>query len=171
MSKQGLALIQNIIRKQIIEDPTLTEGIGFEHTCRIFGLHDLIEDTSHQFITVALPNDYDLGKLDSLLTKKMQKWLHNATAVIENHSASGINLHVHILKLGNYNKTKIIRDLSRKFKIDRNFIDVKWSTERLDYINRQNYINGIKLDEEKRENCKLDREWRIENNLKEKYQL
>lgn len=168
---QGLAVIQDIIRKQVAKDPTFSDGIGFARMCRDFKLYDLLAETPHQFITVALPNSYPLGKLDTQLTTKINKWLADSLAVVEYHSKSGENLHIHILRQGNYSKPKIIRDLSRKFKVDRNFIDVKRSVRDVDYKNRYNYIKGIKVDDDKSEYVEKDREWRKQSGLRELYNL
>lgn len=171
MERQGLALIQGVIRQQVKNDPTFAEGIGFNRLCRDYKLYDLIQAKPHQFITIALPIEYSINKLKNQITKKINKWLSGSKCVVERYSKSGDNLHIHILKEGIYSKPKIIRDLSRKFKIDKNFVDVRSSTKKVDYDNRVKYISGNKNDEIKMEHVEKDAVWRKENDLEDIYNL
>lgn len=136
---------------------------------RSVGCGHLLEDKPHQFITVALPNDYDIEKIKKYINHP-HAWCRGILS-IEKYSKVGENLHLHILKEGNYSKTKVVRDLARKFKIAPNFIDVRRGNEQTDYDNRLSYIKGDKVDEAKMENVQKDKEWRIENSLENYYLL
>lgn len=125
----------------------------------------------HQFITIALPNTLGIIELKKKIYQLTYKYLEGAMLTVENFSASGENLHVHILKEGVYSKTRIIRDLARKFKIDENFVDVRLGKRVSDYQNRLAYIKGEKSDELKKENCQKDQEWRTQNGLEHIYIL
>jgi len=131
------------------------------------------ETIPHQLITVALPNNYDLNALKNILESGLQyQYLDTALARVERFSDGGKhNLHVHILKKGNYQKSKIIRDLSRKFKVKPNFIDVRSSKSSVKYHNSLNYIHGEKIDEAKLADVELDMIWRQENGFAEIYSL
>ncbi len=131
------------------------------------------DDISHQLITVALPNDYDLVELKNKLENGLQyQYLDTAIARVERYSDGGKpNLHLHILKKGNYQKSKIIRDLSRHFKIDKNFVDVRSSKSRTRYNNALNYVHGAKKDDAKLADVELDIQWRLDNGFAEIYNL
>ncbi len=126
---------------------------------------------SHQLITVALPNDYDLDLLKDKIKKIKYSYLKKALLAVEYNTAVGENLHCHILKKGNYQKGKIARDLSRYFKIASNFIDVESDSDPQTYLNRLSYINGEKSDPAKMLNCLRDQKWRKDNNFEEIYYL
>lgn len=145
-----------------------SHAIRFAKEC---GLDLLKKDYPHQFITIALENTYNLGKLVNIIKGLEYQYTKEALVSIENYSSVGENLHVHILKKGIYSKTKIIRDMSRKFKVAPNFINVKKGTRESDYRNRLAYIKGDKADELKKENSDKDKEWRIENNIQQLYIL
>lgn len=128
-------------------------------------------DHRHQFITVALPNEYSLSTLNKNLRNISYSYLNNALARVENFSKSGENLHIHILKKGNYQKSKIIRDLTRTFKVAPNFVDVQSSKSPEKYFNTLAYIRGEKKDDDKMDNVKLDKQWRQDNEIPEIYYL
>lgn len=149
-----------------------TNSPGFERMCQLYRCYDLLNQRRHQFITVALPNSYSLPVLVNQIENKLKyDYLVGAFVRIENFSDTGENLHLHILKDGIYSKTKIIRDLSRKFKVEKNFINVKSSNKEIDYENRKNYIFGNKKDDEKQLNVEKDIQWRINNDINEIYNL
>lgn len=128
----------------------------------------------HQFITIALPTEKtDLRKLVRTICNIQYDYLKDSILSVENFSGElkKENLHIHILKHGIYSKTKIIRDMARKFKVAPNFINIKKGTTEQDYLNRLHYINGEKLDELKKENCLLDQEWRRQNDIEQIYYL
>lgn len=134
------------------------------------GLQGLVEDTTHQLITVALPNDYNIEKIKEYI-QNPHAWMNGALLSIERYSNSGINLHIHILKTGYKSKTLIIRDLSRRFKIETNFIDVQRGKTATDYNNRINYLKGNKMDTGKMENVLQDEEWRQKEGLNNFYKI
>lgn len=138
---------------------------------RFLGIYDeLIETKKHQFITIALPLDYSLAKLTRYIMKP-HAWLTGAYLTIERYSKIGDNLHIHILKEGYYSKTKIIRDLSRRFKLASNFIDVRVSDDQAVYNHRLDYIKGEKADENKMSYVKLDKEWRKKHQIRNYYKI
>lgn len=145
-----------------------SHAIRFAKEC---GIDLLKKDYPHQFITIALENTRHLGKLVNTIQGLEYQYIKEAIVSIENYSSVGENLHVHILKKGIYNKTKLIRDMSRKFKVAPNFINVKKGTNESDYRNRLNYIKGDKTDEDKKENSIKDQIWRKENNIQDVYKL
>ncbi len=151
---------------------TIHQGCNFARLCKIFKCENLLAQKKHQFITVALPNDFDLLQLKTLITKKLNYgYLKGGYARIEYFSAKGENLHVHVLKLGIYSKTKLIRDFAKKFGVAENFVNIKKGNEETDYQNRVNYIHGIKDSEEKMANVAQDQEWRLNNGIDEIYNL
>jgi len=160
--------MRGIFMKQYIKKNIVPTG-ALRRLFRDFGCGDLLNDKPHQFITVALPNDYPLKKILKYL-EKPHKWLVG-WITIEKYSKSGENLHLHILKEGNYSKTKLIRDLARRFKVESNFIDVRRGTEPTDWNHRLSYIKGDKMATEKMEHVQKDKEWRIENKLKDYYHI
>jgi len=145
----------------------LIQGMGLTRFCNY-------PDRKHQFITIALPTEnYALSELKKVISELSYSYLNNAKLVVENFSGElkKENLHVHILKHGIYSKTKIIRDLSKKFRVAPNFINIKKGTKEIDYMNRLDYINGEKVSELKKENCELDRVWRDQNGFSQIYNL
>lgn len=128
-------------------------------------------EKKHQFITIALPKDLGIMQLKKYIYSLDYKYLQGVLLCCEFFSEVGENLHVHILKHGVYSKTRIIRDLSRKFKIEENFVDVRLGKRESDYENRYAYITGDKESESKQANVYLDREWRKQNGLQDLYTL
>lgn len=149
------------------EAMTLIQGYNLTRFCNF-------PDRKHQFITIALPTEnYALSELKKVISELSYSYLQNALLSVENFSGElkKENLHVHILKTGIYSKTKIIRDLSKKFKVAPNFINIKKGTKETDYMNRYHYLHGEKLSELKKENCELDRIWREKNGFRHIYNL
>lgn len=139
------------------------------------------EKFSHQLITIALPQDYDMDRLRQKLvnlqynrrTGAPTKWLIGAIMSVEWYSKThpeGGNLHVHILKPGNYQKAKIVRDMASYFRVEPNFIDAKAGQYRDLYETRRKYIMGEKQ-EDKLEFSVLDKIWRSENNIMDVYEF
>ena len=160
--------MRGLLKKWYIDKGVVPTG-ALRKLFRDFECGDLLNDKPHQFITVALPNDYDIKKILNYISKP-HKWC-NGWISIEKYSKTGENLHMHILKEENYSKTKIIRDLSRRFKIASNFIDVRKGTEPTDWNNRLSYIQGTKVSEEKMEYVAKDKEWRKNANIRDYYNL
>lgn len=141
---------------------------------RTFGKELPLPTKPHQFITVALPTEKtELQKLKKTIDNIRYKYMDNAFLTVEMFSGQlkKENLHIHILKNGIYNKTKLIRDMSRKFNVAVNFVNVKKSTKLTDYENRLAYLKGEKSDELKKENCELDKKWREDNGFRQIYNL
>lgn len=146
-------------------------GTCWEKYLKDIGLYtELYGETAHQFVTIGLPNDYNLGKIKDYINKP-HKWLSGAVLSVERFRKNGEHLHIHILTTQPYNKHKVIRDLSRRFKVTRNYIDVRRSNSTADYNNRSNYIKGNKSSTEKSELVKKDVEWRQENGFENYYIL
>lgn len=135
------------------------------------GIHVPHIEKPHWFITIALPNDRNpVDMVD--ITKNLSKhaYMANYCFSIEFFSKSGENQHIHILVWGSkVNKTKTIRDFSRKYDVSANFIDIKHSKKAQDYANRLNYIKGNK-DETKMESVSQDRAKRRELDLLDFYE-
>lgn len=125
----------------------------------------------HWFITIALPNDRNpIDMVD--ITKNLERhaYMSNYCFSIEFFSKSGENQHIHILVWGSkVNKTKTIRDFSRKYDVSANFIDIKYSKKATDFNNRLNYLKGNK-DETKMESVKKDQDKRRELGLLDFYE-
>lgn len=166
----GLELQRAVARQH--HDPTCDyTGTAWIRYLKDIGLYkELYGETRHQFITVGLPNDYSIEKIRKFI-KRPYLWLEGAILSVERFRKNGVHLHIHILRKGVYNKSKIIRDLSRKFKVSSNYIDVRKSSSTADYQNRSNYIRGNKCDNEKLECVEKDIEWRKTENLENYYVL
>ncbi len=117
-----------------------------------------------------MPNDYNIEKIKEYI-QTPHSWMDGALLSVERYSNSGINLHIHILKTGYKSKTLIIRDLSRRFKIATNFIDVQRGKTATDYNNRIKYLKGNKMDTGKMENVLQDEEWRQKEGLNNFYKI
>ncbi len=175
-----MSTIEELFPNGVVSPQHYLEGIrgtplqdcNFARLCSIFKCTHLLATKKHQFITVALPNDFDLLHLKTLITKKLKYgYLKGGYARIEYFSDKGENLHVHILKLGIYSKTKLIRDFAKKFGVLENFVNIQKGSEETDYQNRVNYIHGIKDSEDKMLNVAQDQEWRLINGIDEIYNL
>lgn len=165
----GCASFEDIIRYNHKQPGP--KGSGWIHYLKTVGMYDeLVGSEKHQFITVALPNDYPISKILKYVDSPHKYFRNNSIMSIEKYSSTGVNLHVHLLKKGNYSKTKIIRDLSKKFKIESNFVDVKSSDDRTLYQTREAYVKGEKV-EPKCEYVMQDREWRKTEKIKDYYIL
>jgi hypothetical protein len=128
-------------------------------------------DKPHWFITIALPNERNPKDMVDI-TKNLERhaYMSNYCFSIEFFSKSGENQHIHILVWGSkVNKTKTIRDFSRKYDVSANFIDIKHSKKAQDFLNRYNYIKGNK-DDTKMESVEKDRARRRELDLLDYYE-
>lgn len=125
---------------------------------------------THTFITIALP-EYDYQNIEKLLKSKI-KYLKEGIFTHEFFSGedSHANPHIHVLIRKVIEKSRIIRDLSRMFKVKGNFIDIRYGDDQ-DYDNRTNYLNGTKIDETKQHNCTLDNEHREKLKIKSLYKI
>ncbi len=121
-------------------------------------------------ITIALPNDYDTSMLlEKLKGLKKYKYMEKYYFSIEYFSKNGENMHSHILVPNKIHKTKTIRDFSRWFKIEPNFVDIRSKTTELQYKNALAYVMGEKVSDDKMSYVEQDKEWRKENNLENYY--
>jgi len=164
--------LSSIVEYIYRQDPALCSAAWIDK----YGKELEIPSCKHQFITVSLPTEKtDLKQLKKKISSLNYKYLDNAMMCVENHSGElqlkKKNLHIHILKRGMYTKNKIIRDMMSKFKLARNFINVKKGSTQSDYDNRVRYIHGDKSTELKKENCELDRKWRDKNGFQHIYIL
>lgn len=103
---------------------------------------------SHQIITCRL-NMQAINYVDLALSLKNMsyKWLEDAHLILEAHSKDCTpNLHFHLLISPAANKTQIIRDLTRRFKIPKPSVDVKLSDDPELYQTRNAYVAGVKQD-------------------------
>lgn len=102
----------------------------------------------HKFVTVSLPPDknYDVAGVPAKLMEARFDYLHNAMFCLE---VTGEEMqwhpHLHILILGHPDNTRMIRDLSKLFKVQQNFIDIGFRNPKL-YAKRYDYVQGIKRD-------------------------
>jgi hypothetical protein len=88
---------------------------------------------------------------------------------IEYFSKNGENMHAHILVPNKIHKTKTIRDMSRWFKIEPNFVDIRSKTTELQYKNALAYVMGEKVGEDKMSYVEKDIIWRKEHLLENYY--
>ena len=170
LNGSGIELQRAIARK--MHDPNKDySGTAWHRYLKDIGIYkELYGERRHQFITIALPNDYKLEHIKKY-AKSPHKWAKGGLMSVEYYSSNGENLHIHMLKEDVYSKTKIIRDLARRFKVKSNFIDVRTSTSVADFNNRKNYICGRKSTTEKLEHVEKDREWRKENEIPDIFNL
>lgn len=124
----------------------------------------VILNTWHTMITIALPklsNDRDEKREVVLETVQKCREVHNYRYMSDKTILFSLefyslekklkvlkdNFHVHMLVKGKYAKfdrKRIIRDLSKKFKVEANFVDVKYHSSPELFSTRQNYIKGTK---------------------------
>lgn len=122
----------------------------------------------HSFITVRLDNDMPLEKVQDKLRNIKFKWMTVASARLEIFSTNmTTNHHCHILSTWAV-KTRIIRDLSRYFKVPGENVDVKQSDDCEVYDKRTKYINGEKK-ELKSEAIEADTKYLDEHDIQQVY--
>jgi hypothetical protein len=121
-------------------------------------------------ITIALPNDYEVSVLlEKLKGLRKYKYMEKYYFSIEYFSKNGENMHAHILVPNKIHKTKTIRDMSRWFKIEPNFVDIRSKTTELQYKNALAYVMGEKVGEDKMSYVEKDIIWRKEHLLENYY--
>ncbi len=125
---------------------------------------------THTWITIAI-QEYAYENIEKLLNTKI-KYLKNAQFAHEFFSGedSHENPHIHILVCKVIDKSRVIRDLSRLFKVKSNFIDIRYGDD-ADKENRELYMKGEKKDENKRMNVTLDNERREKLKIKSLYKI
>lgn len=139
-------------------------ALGFSDT----EIQELYPSQKHSFITVRLNNDEPLEQIQAKLQSINLKWMTVASARLEIFSSNLTrNHHIHILSTWAV-KTRIIRDLSRLFKVKPQNVDVKQSDDIQLYDKRQNYINGQKQ-ELKSEAIDADTKYLDEHNIQQIY--
>lgn len=123
----------------------------------------------HYTITILLKeHDRDINYYQELLKYKWMENPHimNLEWFSEKHpEGDGFHIHINVIPSATtFNKTKVIRDLTRKYKNDlRGTIDVKKHTSQLHLDNVVKYIQGNKAT--KSEYCKMDEVRRKSCNL------
>lgn len=170
----GTETFKDIIRQEHrkrIEEGT-DQTAGAIRLLRVYGLYsEFYEEKPHQLITIALPNDYDIEKMKKTILGLKYKYIINGKLCVENYSDNGkINLHIHILKEETYTKSKIIRDMASKFKVEPNFVDVATGRDQELYNTRLDYVLGTKTDK-KMEDVEKNKIWRKENKIKDVYYI
>lgn len=123
---------------------------------------------THTWITICI-EEYKHENIKLLLNSKL-KYLKGGEFTHEFWSGTPpvSNPHIHLLLPLVVEKSRIVRDFSRLFKLKANFIDVKYGDD-ADKINRVNYLKGQKKEETKVENCRLDNESREKLKIKSLY--
>jgi hypothetical protein len=117
----------------------------------------------HYFVTISLPPNIKFEETNLIKEIKEIKYCHHHTKGIFEYIP---HPHIHLLIKHKYiNKYNLIKSFSKKLKVEKNFIDVKFSTDAVHYTNRENYINGEKTSTEKQELVSLDNIYK-EKNLK-----
>lgn len=108
----------------------------------------------HYFITISLDPQIEFEETNLINKINSIKYcLHHTLGIFEYIP----HPHIHLLVKHKYiNKYNLIKSFSKKLNLAKNFIDVKYSNDHTHYINRQNYINGIKQDTAKLELVEQD---------------
>lgn len=130
----------------------------------------------HRFITVSINKEQQPPDVALLMEKFVSK--HKYSQDIECFTFEFTNAemeyhpHIHILLNGSKSPQKgnIIRDFSRCFKIDKNFVDIQTSNNPLLYETRRKYVQGEK-DSIKEKQVKRDMEIREKHNLLSYYSI
>ncbi len=121
----------------------------------------------HTWCTIGLPKDYSLQKMIICVEKIQAKDLYGLGDSVASYewysetSPDGGNLHIHLLAVNNTKKYKpgtIATKLAKFFGIKANFVDVINGNS--DFLNRVNYVCGIKDSKEKNIYAEKDKEWR-----------
>lgn len=175
-----------IFRQYIMDDPKYHE---YWHACGMPDDDEELKkdfydppiiNISHTFITIALPKlpserDEAREKVFEMLQKcrelpkynyynNMSIWFSLEFYSMEKQlKLLKNNFHIHILIKGKYlkfDRKRIIRDLARKFKVEQNFVDVKYHTCPELFKTRQQYIQGKKAIDSKDLAVQKDREER-----------
>ncbi len=176
---------QEWFRKEIMEalqeydetgrtDYTETGALPSRFFLWAMGIEDSIIDKyypnmRHSFITVRFDNEMHLDVIEEKLKTLKFQWLVVGHARLEIFSsdAKTMNKHAHILST-QANKTRIVRDLSRYFRVPKPNVDVKQGHDADLYSKRHDYIRGIKKDE-KSEAIDADTKYLDEHNIQQLY--
>ena len=131
---------------------------------------------SHRFITVSVSKEKQPKDVEALMERFIAK--HNYSCNIECYTLEFTNAemeyhpHIHILFNGTDKPQKgnLIRDFSRCFKVESNFVDIRSSNDPLLYEKRRKYIYGQKQNI-KEEQVKQDIKIRKEHNILSYYSI
>jgi len=151
--------------------------------CSDVRYHDSIALTMHQyeadflkdsprcwFVTIGFADSSDIKTLHNVIQTILSfDWLLRCLAVLEFHTDKGHHPHVHMYIHCNLPKSKVIEKLFatkglKKVCSAKNFIDCNTGLPR-----HKEYVQGIKQ-ESKEEYVKLDRLFRLENNIPDLYE-
>jgi len=138
--------------------------------------YKVLGERYHNFVTINLPkeigyvtgwnSDYKEKKVDpGLMLTKLKEWGYFSApdkAVMEYHTKEGEHPHFHIISYKKRKIPNIVRDVSKKFKIKSNFVDVNNVPKRYDI--HIDYVNGLKQDK-KQEFLDKDKQWRKDNGI------
>lgn len=130
------------------------------------------------FLTISHSSNLEnvLKHHDLMKSKKIMK-LSNYYYSIEQRGETladlGQGLHSHIiikvlpkyLKNGNYQKSRLVKETANTYKVEKNFIDVKFIYTDADFDRTLKYISGIKKDKSKQLKVEMDKVFRSNNNL------
>lgn len=169
-----------IMANQLIKDAIdkVTEGNATERQkyimYRKLNLKVEIEKMPHTMITIQfdeaeleMPVFNLVNELENLKWLKANDWWYS----YEYHSKEypdGGNLHAHLLVRQSQcqlNKTKILRDIKRRYKEQLKVVNYQHSTSKEHFDNRLAYIKGDKDSLDKLGFCEKDRVWRTENKI------
>lgn len=129
----------------------------------------------HRFITISLPKEMESKTVHETwiafmkkhrYTDKVHSWTYEFTSKEKEYHP-----HIHVLMMmptATPQKGTIIRDIATKFRIDKNYVDVRTHTSPEIFSKREKYIRGEKTDEKKFQ-IESDQEIRALNDLKEFY--
>lgn len=101
----------------------------------------------HMFVTISLPKKmYDYGAIPKLIGNFQNDYMSGSYFCIEFAGKDlGFHPHIHMLIPRLVDRTRLIRDLSKKFNIGKNFVDIGLRDNSL-YLQRLDYIKGNKRD-------------------------
>ncbi len=136
------------------------------------------KELRYVFMTISHSSNIDLvlKHHESMKRKKIMK-LSSYWYSIEQRGETldelGQGLHSHIilkvipkfLKNGNYQKSRLIKETANTYKVEKNFIDVKFLYTDADFSRTLKYIQGEKKDENKQLKVEMDAVFRQNNNL------
>lgn len=113
----------------------------------------------HYFVTVSLPPK-TFNEIEMIDKLKSLKYLQDDTYGVFEYEP---HPHIHLLCLHKYvNKYNIIKSFSKKLDLNKNFIDVKYSTSPDLYETRKDYVLGIKQ-KDKQDVVQRDKEYKVNN--------
>jgi len=135
-------------------------------------LKPVVENSPFYFITINYPKELtELEKLKEITSNISQlQWIDTIEYVYEYHTKTGGHPHCHMLIVAREKMppSKVIDKIFavkglKKLIAGKQCVDLAKNRDKT-LQNYRDYINGAKT-ESKTENCELDREWRIKNNL------